>query len=239
MVDEGTARDFQERYLGGERGALAGLYAECRHITSSLAKAYCYRFGIQISDERMVDTIQLVLSRVLSRYRNPEYKIRSFRRVLGDEVVHELSNHKGPKASFLKAMVSLESIPEPPSLEEAPANGNHLAYFNDIYTEPKGPQIIITLSRSRSFRSAMVAVEAIRGREFCYRFAVQLRYIYLHVDHGKKAKAMQPGRNGSGGDGKTVGLDKRRSKEGKQAQFFSSRREDAHHVEPHSVNGKT
>ena len=230
MIDETVAHTFQQRYLSGQRGAMAGLYPECRYITSKLAKDYCYRFGIQISDERMEDTIQLVLSRVLSRYRNPDYQIRSFRRVLKDEVVHELSNHKGPKASFLKAMVPLESVPEPPGLEEAPPT-SHLSYFNDIYTEPEGPAVIIALSRSRSFRAAIVAVEAIRGREFCYRFAVQLRYIYLHVDHGKKAKAMQSGRNSGRGDGKTVSLDKRGKKEGKQADFFGSRGEDAHHVE--------
>ena len=51
------------------------------------------------------------------------------------------------------------------------------------------------------------------------------------ISYGKKAKAMQSGRNDSGGDGKTVGLDKRRSKEGKQADFFGGRGEDAHHVE--------
>ena len=173
---------------------MAGLYAECRYIAQTLAKAYCWKYGLSISDERMDDTVQLALSRVLSRYRNPGYRIRSFRAVLNDEIVHELSNHKGPKAQFQKAIVPL--VEEPASAGEVPTQRSHLDYFNSVYMEPGGAEVIIALQRARSYRNAIRTVAEIAGHAWCYQFAVELRYIHQHMTHGKKGKDVQLGRSG-------------------------------------------
>jgi hypothetical protein len=230
LTDERLARDFQRRYFAGQRGAMAGLYAECRHIASALAKAYCWKYGLQISDERMEDTVQLALSRVLSRYRNPEYFIRSFRAVLNDEIVHELSNHKGPKAQFQKAIVPL--VEDPASEGDPPTNGSHLAYFNEIYMEPEGRGIILALSRARSFRGAITDVEQIAGRKWCYQFAVQLRYVYQHMSHGKKGNHGELGRRHNSRDAAPDRIHKRVQAKGKQAHLQRGSGEDARHVEP-------
>ena len=184
MINESIVQDFQRKYLNGERGAMSGLYSECRHITEALAKAYCSRHE---SDESGIDdTVQVILSRVLSRYRSPSYKIHSFAKVLNIEVVHELSNHKGPKAQLIKGMVSLESIAEPSCKEAEKAISGEDSYFTDILDQSQGSTIILTLYISRSYRAAIRTIESRMGRGWIYDNAVKLHYLWKHMRDGKK-----------------------------------------------------
>jgi hypothetical protein len=182
-VNEVIAHDFQERYLRGERGALSGLYAECRHLTEALAKAYCKRYGLYITDERMEDTVTVALSSVLSRYRNPEYKIRNFYQVFNIEVVHQLSNHRGPKAKMLDGFVALETIPEQAGAEGKPAESKR-GYFKDILSGPNGKRIIVDLWRYRVYREAVLSIDGYCTRGFIRINAGRLAHIW-RVMHGK------------------------------------------------------
>jgi hypothetical protein len=186
VINEGLCHEFQRRYFSGERGAMSGLYAECRHITERLAKAYASRHELPIGE--LDDTVQIIISRVLSRYRNPSYRIYSFAKVLNIEVVHELSDHKGPKAVFQKSIVSLEGIPEPSSKRET-ANKSLQSgpYFDGISSDPLGARVLLILKRRATYRSSILAIESFVGRKWIYDHGKELFYIWKYLRSGKKS----------------------------------------------------
>ena len=213
MIDEKTAHLFQQRYLDGQRGAMAGLYAECRHITEALAKAYIARHDGDVSG--IDDTIQLILSRVLSRYRNPEYKIHSFSKVLNIEIVHEFSNHRGPKAQLLKSVVSLDSVPEPRTEDQTQEIQTATRRFLDIYSATR---ILIRLAKERTYRGAILEIEKITGRRWIYDHGVQLHYVWRHLRRGKAERAGERRRGHPGRDRPADSRDQRPPPKGKQAE---------------------
>jgi hypothetical protein len=198
LINEKVAREFQQRYLNGERGATAGLYAECRHITERLAKSYASRHDCENSG--LDDTIQIILSRVLARYRNPSYFIHSFAKVLNIEVVHELSNHKGPKAQFLRSIIPLESIAEPESKEESKEETEtRRDYFNDILASHQGARILFALAIARSYRSAIGSIDTFGvGRPWIYDNCRKLYYIWKTLNAQKRIHDKSMSRNSRG-----------------------------------------
>jgi hypothetical protein len=185
LINESTAQNFQSRYLLGERGALSGLYAECRSITESLAKAYISRH--ECNDTNMDDTVQIILSRVLARYRNPGYRIFSFAKVLNIEIVHELSNHKGPKAQFARSIVPLEveviaPCEGPEKLDRRPQ------YLFEILTIPAGRSIVYELRRARTYRAAIRRIDSMASRRWIYDHGVQLLYVFKALKRGKESR---------------------------------------------------
>jgi hypothetical protein len=215
VIDENVAHELQRRHIAGEHGAFSGLYAECRRITETLAKAYASRHECDISN--LEDTIQIILSRVLSRYRNPGYKIFSFSKVLNIEVVHELSNHKGPKAAFAKSIVPIESIPEPASKSKETQTVRPGEYFTEILRDPGGVRIVFTLRRSTTYRSAILSIESIAGRRWIYDNAERLFYLWKHMRHGKKEHHGVSGPGDMGGNKAADRGDKFFPAKGKQA----------------------
>lgn len=189
MINESVAHDFQRRYFEGERGAISGLYAECRHITEALAKDYAYRHDSDISE--LDDLVQKVVSRVLTRYRNPGYRVFSFSKVLNIEIVHELTNHKGPKAQFARSIVPLETEAVAPC--EGPEKPDRRPqYLFEILASPGGRAIIYELRGARSYRAAIKAVDGLASRRWIYDHSVQLHYVFKALKRGKEKRNDQP-----------------------------------------------
>jgi hypothetical protein len=217
VIDERLAHEFQQRHFDGERGAFSGLYAECRHITEILAKAYAARHELQTGE--LDDTIQTILSRVLSRYRNTGYFIHSFSKVLNIEVVHELSNHKGPKAQLLEAFVPLETIQEPAALVQSDKQDNREGYyFSYLCSEHFGSSVILILRRGGTYKASILEIERITGRRWIYDNAERLFYIWKHLRNGKKKHHGEPGLGSNSGNKATDSGDQRAQTAGKQAQ---------------------
>ena len=161
---------------------MSGLYAESRHITESLARSYVASHDIP--DVDIDDLVQVILSRVLSRYRRPGYRIHSFSKVLHIEVVHELTRrNKGPKAALLKSILPLDEEPV-----DAPKNSNlgdrRKEYFNEICNVSGGTGIILALRRAESYKAAIREIDGCVPRQWIYDHGVQLHYVY-RVMHGK------------------------------------------------------
>jgi hypothetical protein len=175
LINESTAHDFQSRYLLGERGALSGLYAECRLIVEALAKAYIARH--ECKDANLDDLVQVILSRVLSRYRKPGYHIFSFSKVLNIEIVHELTNHKGPKAQFARSIVPLTEDPAGRA-EMAGAIDRRPQYLFEILSFPAGRAIVYELRGARSYRAAIRRIDGLAPRRWIYDHGVQLLYVF-------------------------------------------------------------
>jgi hypothetical protein len=161
---------------------MSGLYAECRAITEALAKAYISRH--ECSDANLDDTVQVILSRVLSRYRNPGYRVFSFSKVLNIEIVHELTNHKGPKAQFARAIVPLETEAVAPC--EGPEKPDRRPqYLFEILASPGGRAIIYELRWSRTYRSAIKRIDSLASRRWIYDHGVQLHYVWKSLRRKK------------------------------------------------------
>jgi hypothetical protein len=197
-VNDKLAKEFQRRYLEGERGALSGLYAECRHIAYILAKAYCKKHGLFFTDEKIDDAVQAALSRIIARFNPGPYEIRSFYQVIHIEIVHELSNGHGPKAELLNGILSLETVPEQAGAEGEPIE-NKRGYFNDILSGPNGSRIIVDLWRYRVYREAVLSIGGYCTRGFIRNNAERLASIW-RVMHGKDTYHVQSGRRGDSGD---------------------------------------
>lgn len=200
-MNDKLAKEFQRRYLEGERGALSGLYAECRHIAYILARAYCKKHGLFFTDEKIDDAVQAALSRILARFNPGPYKIRFFYQVIHIEIVHELSNGHGPKAELLNGFLSLETVPEPAG-EDAKSNGDKRGYFNDILSGPNGSRIIVDLWRYRVYREAVLSIDGYCTRGFIRNNVERIFHVWSMM-HGKGTYHVQPGRRG-GRDRKSV-----------------------------------
>lgn len=164
---------------------MSGLYAECRHITEALAKAYIARH--ECSDANLDDTVQVILSRVLSRYRNPGYRIFSFSKVLNIEIVHELTNHKGPKAQFARAVIPLEVETASPC--EGPEKPDRRPqYLFEILASPGGRAIIYELRGARTYRAAIRRIDNLAPRRWIYDHGEQLHYVWKALKRGKEKR---------------------------------------------------
>jgi hypothetical protein len=182
VFSEQVAREFQDRYLQGERGAMAGLYAECRYIAEQLARSYLFKAGKTLSDGVFDDTVAVVVSRILARFQKP-YRIRSFYRTINIEVVHELSK-RGPKARFLNGLISLEAVPEQASPIEK-VNGEGLrSLAEQLFTETNGKRIFFDLALYRSFRDACISIATYTSADRILTESRKLREIH-RVIHGK------------------------------------------------------
>lgn len=230
MNDEKLAQEFQQRYLDGERGAMAGLYAQCRHIATKMAKAYVARFGLLVTDERMDDAVALALSRCLSRYRTAGYTVRSFHRTLHLEILHELSNHKGPKAAFLKNLVPLESIADPASPAEKESDPDRRRYFDDVYSEPRGPEVIVRIARQRTFRAAVLEIDGMVGRKWIYDHGRELYWIW-RMTRGKRANHAEPRRRHQGRNAPSDCGDQSVPRQGKPVEPVARGEQDASALE--------
>jgi hypothetical protein len=185
LIDEATARLLQDRYLDGERGALSGLYAELRFISSVCIKAYCAKKKITKSMAEIDEISHTAASNIIARYLKGDYRIRHFVRTVRDQTVYVLCDGgrlDSPKKCFERGIVSLEVWKEKPvCAPQKSAGGNG-----------RERRAVLDLVRASSFRLACMEIADYMPRQWMYDHVKQLHQIY-RMTRGKKERPNHAG----------------------------------------------
>lgn len=220
MIDESVAQNLQAQVIRGDPGAMAKLYAECRHLG-----------GIIIGNNSPLngsrdEIIHAAVSRILGRYKNG-YRVRSFSRMLKLEILHQAES-SGPKAAFYASVQPMgeEEIPSPPA-----ANTQlQVSTLEDTLQEPHGKEIIFDLRLYHDFKDALLAVAGYVSPWRLSTEAPKLKEIH-RVMHGKSKDHGKPRRGNMVRDAAPDPGHQRRPTEGKQAHPLQSRDKNAHRLE--------
>ena len=148
MLDEHLAQDLQAQHLAGEPRAIVKLYAECIHLGGILAR----KMG-STDDE----VVHVAVSRILRRYHNG-FRVKSFAKLLGLEITHELKAwDRGPKRAFLQSVGPLEECEASPAPPENPQGREVL---EALFAEPNGRRIFFDLALYATYRDAIISISA-------------------------------------------------------------------------------
>jgi hypothetical protein len=192
-----------------------------------MAKAYASRHDCDVP--QFDDLVHAIVSRVLSRYRNPGYRVFSFAKVLNIEIVHELSKNKGPKAGFLSSIVPLQEEPAARGISHSEGDARP-QYLSEILGSPSGRDVVVKLRSSHTYRAAIRSIDGLVSRRWIYDHGVQLHYVY-RVMHAKEKPHGQPGGNRNCRDAAPDLGDKRLPTQGGKAKSKHGHRADAGHLE--------
>jgi len=186
MIDETTARLFQERYIGGDRRALSGLYAELRAFAYIAIKSYARKRKVHYED---IDGMaHSAAAKISERYLRGDYYIEHFYTLVRRECLHILTEEAGAGGST--PMVS--NLPDPPE--------DRSFYIADIVSSAAyGTHAVIDLFYSRSWRGALRAIAKYATEQWMVNQMHRMHYVY-RLTHGEKGSHGVVGRRGMGGD---------------------------------------
>jgi hypothetical protein len=177
LINESVARDFQDKYIEGQRGAMAGLYAECRHISELLVFAYAKSHKVSFGPAQVDEYSHDAASRLLTRYtKYPGYFVRSFGHMLRQEVRNVLTEggRQTKRIRFRRDMVPLECAAGTEAGKQSPQPEP----FNRLLDHKEGQQIILDIVKARSYRGAVLQVGGYVSHDWMRARAVELAYVY-------------------------------------------------------------
>jgi hypothetical protein len=192
VIDETLARSFQDKYIQGERGAMAGLYAECRHIADRLTRRYAATIKHRFPEEAIDQISHDATSRLLVRYQSPGYFIRSFSSILFREVKHAATeggrgNGNGSKkVKFNRSLLPIEAA-RAQKIEKAEG----MDPFESLLQHPRRLQIIVDIVRASTYRKAILQIGDYIDHEWMRARASELLYVYRMTRNGKERGSIQ------------------------------------------------
>ena len=206
MIDESTARALQDKYLGGERGALGGLYAELRELACIAIKSYARQKGTHYED--VDEMAHQVASKITERYLKGEYRIRHFYELTRRECLHLLTEgartrdtRKGQMERATISWDAAEGIVQIPDYPE-----DRAFYIAEIVASAGyGGRVVIALFYSRSWRGALRTISKYATEQWMVNQMHRLRDVY-GLTHGKERSHGVSGRRGVAGNKTTVRL---------------------------------
>jgi hypothetical protein len=186
MIDESTARLFQERYIGGDRRALSGLYAELRAFAYIAIKSYARKRKVHYED--IDDVAHSAAAKISERYLKGDYYIKHFYTMVRRECLHILT--EGARAKGSTTVVA--NLPDPPE--------DQSFYIADIVASALyGTRAVIDLFYSRSWSGALRAIAKYATEQWMVNQMCRMHYVY-RLTHGEEGSHGITGRRGMGGD---------------------------------------
>lgn len=186
MIDEATARLFQERYISGDRRALSGLYAELRAFAYIAIKSYARKRKVHYED--IDEMAHSAAAKIAERYLKGDYYIKHFYTMVRRECLHILT--EGARAKGSASMVF--NLPDPPE--------DRSFYIADIVSSATyGTHAVIDLFYSRSWRGALRTIAKYATEQWMVNQMHRLHHVY-RLTHGEEGSHGIVGRRGMGGD---------------------------------------
>ncbi len=196
VQDEKLARQFQERYLQGERGALAGLYSELRFFTECSAWKYYRDRHISIDRGRIDEIAHDAASRIIERYLKYDgYYVQRFHKVAKLAVLGLVTGTR------IDSTISLQDTNNT-SKSEINTNWDR----NDMGGNSYGfeQRSVIDIALAQSYKKALLSIAGYAPMWWISSRAERLHQIYRMTRGKKGSKGNNCRPRDMGGDKETV-----------------------------------
>lgn len=165
------------------RGDPSALYEALRSCALALVPAVV---KCRLPQNRMEEIAHDATARIMERMeRNPSYRIKSVRQVLGYEIRGQVYDRK---------LVAWESRASP--LQDAAISEKSLAepgLLSDLLVQPDGQRIVLEIYYAKSFRSLCLRLESVNGMRWLCDNVQAVKSVYDNT-RGLKCRERRRGR---------------------------------------------